>query len=99
MPPLLDPRDDEVGLLLDDVRNRKVHAVGWRPVNPERVRADRLDAKRPAKRERVSNCTRFLPPRDERYLAEMRERRRKLFDAFGMNTVVVGNQDFRHRNL
>src|SRR5205823_5239328 len=40
VPPLVDARDDQVRLLLDDVRDGEVDAVGRRAVDAERLRRD-----------------------------------------------------------
>ena len=99
IPSLVDARDDEIGLLLDDVRDRQVHAVGRRAVDAVGLRPDRLDAQRTAQRERVADRARLLHRRDDRHISEMSQRRRERLDTLGVHAIVVGDQNFTHRNL
>ena len=76
---------------------RLTQSVGV-PSIGEDVRANRIDAKRTTKRERVADGARLLNRGDGRHVAERGEHGGQGLDPFRVHTIVIGHENSGHWN-
>ena len=77
----------------------QIDAIGWSAVNRINRVPHLLEPQRPPQRQRVTDRARFLDRRDHDDLTEPRERLSKRLNTFGMNTIVIRDENSWHRNL
>src|SRR4029079_17156982 len=85
-------------LAFEHMRDRQVHAVGWRPIYRIHVRANRINPQRTTECEGMTDGTRLLNWGDHRHIAERRERTGQRLNPLRVHTIVVGYKNSRHEN-
>ena len=91
--PLIDAGDQHVGLVLEQTRDRDVHAVGRRAVDVVEVVVDALDSQRRLERQRVARAAAVTVRRDDDDLGERRQMLGERAQAACLIAVVVGKED------